>query len=265
MKATVTSVRGFAEAFESMFISKRSWTPELAQDIRQTCFSYETFGPNWCSDNVKEKFNKWLDMLLRMGRRHITVLRFIDVTIMTEEIHRAAQDDLDSHARRFDNRIIRSSTRLATYGQDEFSDYYKNKVMTTDAMLKNRNVALPDELIEAVNGVFYTKSEYEDFLEDKEVPPCFKGIAHAWVKSPNGYILKEYADNKDVKRGLYMLGIPSNFISKINLTEWAHVFKERNKDGGANPEVKEWAEMVMEAITQKYPKITREYVLSIEN
>ncbi len=263
MQVTVTNISGFAEAFEAMFISKRSWTPELAQDIRQTCYEYEVLG--FRTPTVTEKFEKWLDMLLRMGKKHITVLRYVDIAIMTEGLHRAGQDDVDAHARRFDNRIIRSSTRLATFDQDEFSDYYKGKVMTTDTMLKNRGITMPDKLIECENGSFYTESEFNDFLDDDEVPCVYKGSKNVWVKSPNGYVLEEYANNKDVKRGLYMLGIPSNFVSKINLTEWAHVFKERNQDGGANPEVKEWAEAVMARITEKYPKITREYVLSIEN
>ena len=58
-----------------------------------------------------------------------------------------------------------------------------------------------------------------------------------YVKTINGYILKEYADNKDVKRGLYMLSIPSNFIFKINLAEFAHVYKARHSRGTANLEV----------------------------
>ena len=59
--------------------------------------------------------------------------------------------------------------------------------------------------------------------------------------------------------------IPSNFISKINLCEWGHVFRERCADGGANPEVKEWAEQVMKQITEFHKEITRDYVLSIQN
>jgi len=43
------------------------------------------------------------------------------------------------------------------------------------------------------------------------------------------------------------------------------VFKERNENGGANPEVKQWAEEVMRKITNYHKQITREYVLSIEN
>lgn len=170
--------------------------------------------------------------------------------------------DVDAHARRFDNRIIRSSTRLATFG-DEMSDYYKGKILTTDNMMQRLAVDIPNKVYEMSNGYFYSEADYESLQE--EFTENNDTVANVWVKSTNGYILEKYKDNKDVKRGLYMLSIPSNFISKINLCEWGHVFSERNQDGGANPEVKDWAEMVTEAITEEYPQITREYVLSIEN
>jgi len=62
-----------------------------------------------------------------------------------------------------------------------------------------------------------------------------------------------------------MLSIPSNFFGKINLCEWGHVFKERCADGGANPEVKEWAEQITEQLTKFHEQITRDYILSIQN
>lgn len=37
MKATVTSITGFYEAFVSMFMSKRTWTPELNEEIKVVC------------------------------------------------------------------------------------------------------------------------------------------------------------------------------------------------------------------------------------
>lgn len=241
MKATVTSITGFYGAFVSMFMSKRTWTPELDKEIKEVCDSVldnnGRLREEQDSENL-EKFNKWLGMLLRMGKRHITVIRFLDIEIMTEGMHRAGQDDLDSHARRFENRIIRSSTRLATFADGEVSDFYKDKVLTDGQACKSLGYELPNEI------------EYEGKI---------------YVKSTNGYVLKEYENNKDVKRGLYMLGIPSNFISKINLCEWGHVFKERCADGGANPEVKEWAEQVMKQITEFHKDITRDYVLSIQN
>lgn len=241
MKATIRKITGFEDAIAGMFLSKRTWNPELDKEIKTVCrrvLDTEGAISHDCDKKNLEQFNKWLKMTLETGKKHITINRFINISIMTEEIHRGAQDDIDSHARRFDNRIIRSSTRLATFNQDEFSDYYKDKVITTDAVLKFLEIEIPNTIV----------------INDER-----------YVKSPNGYVKEEYKDNKDVKRGLYMLGIPSNFISQINLCEWGHVFKQRNKDGGANPEVKEWAEMVTQGITNLHSQITREYILSIEN
>lgn len=241
MKVTVNSITGFEDAFVAMYMSKRTWTPELDYDIRTTCESaLDKKGNiiNECDAEKIEKFNKWLEMLLRMGRKHITVLRYIDISIMTEGMHRGGQDDIDSHAKRFDNRIIRSSTRLAEFSDGEMSDYYKGKIIPTDEVLKILKIDIPDS---------------------------FEFMGRVYYKSPNGYIKEGYQDNKDVKRGLYMLSIPSNFVSKINLCEWGHVFKERNANSGANPEVKQWAEDVMKQITDMHKQITREYTLSIEN
>lgn len=240
MKVTVNGITGFEEAFVSMYISKRTWTPELDKEIRNICDCViDKHGHiiNSSKEDI-DKFNKWLSMLLRMGRKHITLLRFIDISIMTEGIHRGGQDDIDSHSKRFDNRIIRSSTRLSTFSDNEMSDYYKEKILTTNKALN-------------ILGI--------------NIPESFEYNGEKYMKSVNGYIKEEYKNNNDVKRGLYMLSIPSNFVSKINLCELGHVFKERNKDGRANPEVKEWAESIIEQIHSYHEQITRDYVLSIEN
>ena len=118
------------------------------------------------------------------------------------------------------------------------SDFYKGKIIPTNMALN---------------------------ILDIEIPDSFEHEGNTYIKTTNGYIKKEYKDDKDVKRGLYMLSIPSNFVSKINLCEFGHVFGERNIDGTANPEVKEWAEQVMRQITDMQKQITRDYVLSIEN
>ena len=233
MQVKVNTITGFDDAFVAMYMSKRSWTPELDSEIRDLCRNVQ----NGLADDYS-RFDELLSKLPKIGRKHITLLRFIDISIMTQGLHRAGQDDIDAHARRFDNRIIRNSTRLATFDRNEVSDYYKDKILATDRVLDILCVDIPEKI------------EYE---------------GNTYVKAVNGYVLEEYRDNKDVRRGLYMLSIPSNFISKINLCEWAHVFRERNKDGGANPEVKEWAEEVMRQITERYGQITRDYVLSIEN
>lgn len=86
-----------------------------------------------------------------------------------------------------------------------------------------------------------------------------------YVKTTNGYILEEHKDDRDVKRGLYMLSIPSNFIFKVNLTEFSHVYKERNAGGTANPEVKELAEGCLMKVYREHHQFNKELMLKIKN
>ena len=248
MKATVLSVTGWEEAITAIFMSKRTWTPELGDEIKEVVANMTNRYGKYCGErdftetnaplSPDEKFENWSTRLLKWGTSHITLLRYLDITIMTEGMHRAGQDDIDAHARRFDNRIIRNSTRATSKPYHTVSEFYQGKIMTDGEAAKALGFELPDKA--AING-------------------------EVWVKTTNGYVKEEYVNNKDVNRGLYMLAIPSNFISKINLCEWGHVFKERCNEGGANPEVKRWAEMVTDQLSHFHPLITRDYVLSIKN
>ena len=89
-----------------------------------------------------------------------------------------------------------------------------------------------------------------------ETPDEIEYDGSKYVRATNGYIVKGMEDSKDVKRGLYMLSIPSNFIFRINLTEFAHVYKERNANSGANPEVK----TAVEAMADQLEHATRGYI-----
>ena len=82
-----TEVWGFKHALRGMRNPKDSWDKSDSEYWIPNKFMEENVG----GENI-EDFNRWLDMLLRMGRKHITVLRYIDVSIMTEGIHRAGQD-----------------------------------------------------------------------------------------------------------------------------------------------------------------------------
>lgn len=252
MKATVLSVTGWEEAITAVFMSKRTWTPELGAEIREVVANVisrygeycggrdfiETNAPLAVGASLDEKFENWSTKVLKWGTRHNTLLRYLDITIMTEGMHRAGQDDIDAHARRFDNRIIRNSTRATSQPYQTVSEFYQGKIMTDGEAAKALGFELPDKT--TIDG-------------------------EVWVKTTNGYVKEAYVNNNDVTRGLYMLAISSNFISKINLCEWGHVFKERCNEGGANPEVKRWAEMVTEQLAHFHPLLTRDYVLSIKN
>lgn len=240
MNIYVNEITGIADSIVSMFMSRRSWTREKELEIRDVCervLSRQGRILEAADENDLNKYNDWLDRLIKWGWRHITMLRFIDISVTVEGLHRAGQDDWDSHAARFNNRIIRSSTRLAEFGY-EMSSWYEDKIIPTDMALEYLGINMPD---------------------------CVEKDGEKFVKTVNGYIKEDLQNSPDVKRGLYMLSIPSNFIFKINLTEWGHVFKERNSQGTANPEVKMCCEEIANQIMLFQPKFDRDLFLKIQS
>ena len=243
MKVYLNRIDGCDDAIISMFLSKRTLTRELELDIRKevaNCVNTDPeVGPIGAFTKMSGKLEDWLKKLFKWAPIHITMGRFLDFSFTVYGLHRAGQDDWDAHARRMENRIIRSSTRLADFSDGEISEYYDGKIIPTDIALAALGISTPNEI------------EYE---------------GNTYVKGVNGYILKGMENNKDVKRGLYMLSIPSNFIFKINLTEHAHVFKERNEKSGANPEVKILAEETLQQLEKaSFGFIDRDVLLKIKN
>ena len=140
---------------------------------------------------------------------------------------------------RMNNRIVRASTRLGTFERGEMSEYYMGKILPTDVALAALGITMPDEII------------YE---------------GQTYVRASNGYILKGMENENDVKRGLYMLSIPSDFIFRIQLTEFSHVYKLRRELGTAHPELKQAVESMasqLEVATQGL--VTRDLLLEIPN
>jgi len=241
MQVYLNKIEGIPDAIVSMYMSKRTWTREKEQEIRELCKRVLTDrgGINSEADPLDiDEYNKLFAMLLKFGKHHITMLRYIDFSFTVEGLHRAGQDDWDAHAKRYENRIIRSSTRLAEYKENEMSEWYQDKIIPTDAALAMLGIDLPTTIEK--DGITY-------------------------VRAVNGYVRADMVDNKDVKRGLYMLSIPSNFIYKVNLTEFSHVYKERGDHGTANPEVKLCAEKSVDEVQTLQPQITRQVLMEIKN
>ncbi len=244
MKVFLNSISGIDDAIVSMYMSHRTWTRELELHIYEICHmvlnsngSLKEYDEGMAAEF--EEFHNWFEKLLKWGWKHTTMLRFIDFSITVEGLHRAGQDDWDAHAKRFDNRIIRNSTRVKQSDfQYEVSAYYQNKIIPTDVAAQTLGIQLPETM--SYDGKNY-------------------------VKAVNGYILEEDKDNPDVKRGLYMLSIPSNFIFKINLTEWAHVYKLRNGKSAANPEVRQCCEMIADSLEHFHKELNRELFEKIMN
>ena len=243
MEVYLNRMDGWDDAIISMFLSKRTLTRELEMQIRQEIYKNTNHnpsnGPIGEFSDTSEQLRNWLSSFFKWCPIHITMGRFLDLSFTVYNIHRAGQDDLDSHAMRMNNRIIRSSTRLADFSNGEMSEYYQGKIIPTDIALAVLGIITPKEI------------EYE---------------GKTYVKGVNGYILKGMETNKDVKRGLYMLSIPSTFIFKINLTEFAHMYKERNNKGTANPEVKLAVEnMASQIENASCNYINRDLLMKIKN
>ena len=240
MKVYLNEISGLWQAIVSMYMSKRTWTREREEEIMRLYEkNYMNFGKRfpYISSRDSEEFNAVLEKLLKWAPKHITMTRFLDFSFTVEGLHRGAQDDFDAHAKRLENRILRSSTRLAKYGNEK-SDWYKDKIITTDEALTLMDVHLPVEMM--VDGKNY-------------------------VRTFNGYVLEEHKNNKDVLRGLYMLSIPSNFTFRVNCTEFAHILKERDANSGAHPELKGCVEEMLRLITEQIPQLTREWFYSVRN
>ena len=238
MKVYLNEITGMADAMVSMYMSKRTWTPELDEEIREEWSDFYHGSPDEEAYFKARNATKIrVDSFLKYAWMHTTMLDFVTISATVEGIHRAGQDDWDAHACRFNNRIIRASTRLADFEEGEMSDFYKGKIIPTDIALRNVfTIHLPNEI--EMDGQEY-------------------------IKVPNGYVLKGMEYDRDVKRGLYMESIPSNFIFKCNMAQWAHVYRLRNKNGTANPEVKQLAEMLQDEIEKQMPWFDREFLAKV--
>lgn len=240
MKVYVNRVTGIDDAIVSMFISTGNWSRELEMDIRDLCDRVLDRNGKLKFDisvGDAEQFHTYMEKLLKWGWQHITLLRFIDISVSVDGLHRGGQDDWDSHAQRFNNRIIRRSTRVNAL-ESKLSDWYQDKVLRLDDALAEMGVSVPDMI------------EHD---------------GSTYVRCQNGYVKEEYAKSPDALRGLYNIGLSSMFLFKVNLTEWAHVYKERNASGHANPEVKQLCEAIADALGEFYPAFDRELFNKIKN
>lgn len=237
MKVYLNEISGLWQAITSMYMSKRSWTRENELHIKEL---YALCYDRWGMRNetiVHGEMEDLLKKLFKWAPKHITLTKFLDFAFSVEGLHRGAQDDLDSHAKRMDNRILRSSTRLAKFGAEK-SEWYDGKILTTDEVLEAEGQEMPD--------VYY-----------------LWGVRY--VRTVNGYVREEYANDKDVLRGLYPLSIPSNNTFRINCTEFAHILKERDKNSHAHPELKEAVEQMLAQVQHEIPNLTREWFYSVKN
>lgn len=240
MNVYLNEITGMADGLVTLYFSKRTWTREKEENIRRAWKAVnepDSLEGRFWKDGDLRFIHQIIKSFCKYAWLHTTMLDFVTISVTVEGIHRAGQDDWDAHAKRFDNRIIRSSTRLADFSEGEMSDYYKDKIIPLGVALEYLGIEAPEE-----------------FEKDDTI----------YVRAANGYIQKDLENDRDVKRGLYMESIPSNFIFKCNMGQWAHVYKLRNKNGTANPEVKQLAEAIQDQIEEQMPWFNREFLAKVQ-
>lgn len=228
MNIKLLSVSGIQEAIISMYLSKRTLNDQILSDIEmEYYYNVDYDGTLKIYEHMTEEMHTYIDKLYKYGIEygHTTLLRFIDFSFLTVDLHRGAQDDLDSHAWRMENRIVRASTRLAKFNNKEKSDYYKKKIISTEEVVEGLD-NFPKKII----------------TDDGE-----------YIYNGHGYVLKEYENDQDVIRGLYRLSIPSNCIWKVSLPGLRHIYKMRGPDSHAHPELREMMGLLLEEIREKTP------------
>lgn len=216
----MTNSRGFIRS--QVELVEDHVVDRIGQDAIDSYMEHLDILAKWGAGVNQKKAGAWYDA------GHETLLRFIDFTFVVEDLHRGGMDDLDSHACRFDNRIIRSSTRLShnVYGQSERSPWYADRIRSVEDIASVYGLELPERAV-----------------CDGEV----------WVKSANGYVREGLEDNQDVVRGNYPLAIPMSAVMRINLVDLRHVYMRRNIYTHAAPELKDDIESLADQIENAIP------------
>lgn len=159
----------------------------------------------WGAGVGQKESGSWIDA------GHETLLRYIDFTFAITNVGYATMADLDSHAKRFDNRIVRSSSRLASYNETESCWWYEDKNLELGQVAEILGLEYPDTF------------EYNNLT---------------WKRTANGYVPLGYENDKDIVRGNYPLHIPMSAVMRINFVDLRHVYMRRNLYTHATPELK---------------------------
>lgn len=238
MKIPYLKITGWGGAIRSMYMSNKNYTAELEEKLLKCEAAYYASDCNaYGGDEDAEWFENEINKVIKIGKHHITLLRYVDVEWVVDGLHRGAQDDFDSHAERFDNRIVRMSTRTNNDGKlAEISDWYKGKILT-----------------------------FQDLSDIFNMPEEVEKDGNIYTRTPFGYIQKDVIGTpieRDARRGLVPLAVSSTFIVKCQITELCHVYRERNRNGNAAPELKDMIEMVVERISKEVPALNSEFFLT---
>lgn len=258
MQFILKSITGLESAIASLKFTHRTWTPEWDADMRETVHAvFDRDGfiiPEAMTDN-NENWKKAEQLLLKLGKYgagvgnsmydagHETLLRFIDFEVVVIGLHRAAQDDLDAHAMRMNNRIVRASSRNGnSINSGNMSNWYLSRILRFEDVL--------DAPVKMNDGTTTIANLLPETIEMKIGDTTYK-----MIKTEHGFIREDCVDNGDAQRGLYTLAMASNCIFKVSFHDMRHIYMRRNEYTHASPELAEGIEMLADQIETRLPII----------
>jgi hypothetical protein len=216
MNVEIFDISGYETAFMQLHTSKGTLTLEQIEQINR-CTEDSTDRRGGVHKWVDPTFIDYLHKIMKYGVEfgHQELLRSIIINVRVTGIHRGAQDDFDSHAKRF-NSLVRKSTRIEgnnATNHVEISDWYKGKILT-----------------------------FEDLDNKYQFKPHIVIDDKIYTKTPWGYVLSGYENNQDVLRGLVPLSVSSDFVVSMSYQAWRYVYKMRNSTTHAAPELQDMME-----------------------
>lgn len=256
MTFVLKSISGLESAIASLKFTRRTWTPEWDLTMREAVHAVFDRNGFIIPEAMTDENKHWKEveqLLCKLGKYgagvgnsmydagHETLLRFIDFEFIVIGLHRAAQDDLDAHAMRMNNRIVRASSRNGdSINSGDMSEWYLPRILRFEDIL--------DAPVKMGEGTTTIANLLPENIEMKVGDTTYK-----MIKTQHGFIREDCVDNGDAQRGLYTLAMASNCIFKVSFHDMRHIYMRRNEFTHASPELAEGVEMAADQIEAKLP------------
>ena len=215
MTFVLKSISGLESAIASLKFTHRTWTPEWDLAMREAVHAVFDRNGFIIPEAMTDENKHWKEveqMLCKLGKYgagvgnsmydagHETLLRFIDFEFIVIGLHRAAQDDLDAHAMRMNNRIVRASSRNGdSTNSGDMSEWYLPRILRFEDIL-DAPVKMGESTATIAN------------LLPENIEMKVGNTTYKMIKTQHGFIREDCVDNGDAQRGLYTLAMASNCI-----------------------------------------------------
>ena len=274
MKVHLTNICGIPEAMSSLYLSKRTWTPEKQKEIQDTCAVILDRQGKLIDIEQIRKHNEEIEQILScapmLHDKHQMKQRLRE-ELISETQYQACKEQFDKlmdkvikYGVEYGHTTLLRQIKLAFVvegihrGAQDDLDAHAKRMEGTPLRSSTRLASFSD-------------GEKSDWYQGK-ILNAFEGLELAGVEIPDtvttedgvfkrvefGYINEKYfgtPEEQDVKRGVYPLSIPSNIMFSVQYPELGHIIQHRDSTSHAHPELRDAAELMKEEVTKAVPQL----------